>query len=447
MEPTRDSDRWWKRGIPADWKVIRLKFLLDGIEQGWSPECHSTPAGPEEWGVLKAGCCNEGRFRPEENKTLPADLDPIVEHEVREGDVLMSRASGSPALIGSVARVPSDVRSQLMISDKLYRLRVNDRRVDADFLVMTMGSSIGRYQVVAAISGASGLANNISQASVKEFVLPLPPLGTQRTIADFLDAETARIDALIAAKENLLAILAEQRRALVTHAVTRGLDPSVPMRDSGVPWLGEIPAHWEVTRLKLVATVQSGLALGKKYGSEELTEYPYLRVANVQDGYLDLSAVKTVEVSERDAIGCRLQAGDVLMNEGGDADKLGRGAIWTGEIDPCLHQNHVFAVRPQRVSSGWLNLWTSGDGAKAYFESRSKQSTNLASISAANLKELPIPAPPVEEQASLIQHVNSELEKLGRTESATYTTISLLRERREAVIAAAVTGQLEPEAS
>lgn len=296
----------------------------------------------------------------------------------------------------------------------------------------------------AQMTGAAG-QKRVPTDFVLDYRVPVFDQAKQRAIADFLDAETARIDALIAAKENLLAILAEKRRALVTQAVTRGLDPSVPMRDSGIPWLGEIPAHWEVTRLKLVAIVQSGLALGKKYGNEELTEYPYLRVANVQDGYLDLSEVKTVEVSEQDAIGCRLQAGDVLMNEGGDADKLGRGAIWTGEIDPCLHQNHVFAVRPQRVSSEWLNLWTSGDGAKAFFESRAKQSTNLASISATNLKELPIPIPPVEEQESLVQHVRQELEKVGRFESATHRTISLLRERREAVIAAAVTGRLDVE--
>jgi type I restriction enzyme S subunit len=110
-----------------------------------------------------------------------------------------------------------------------------------------------------------------------------------------------------------------------------------------------------------------------------------------------------------------------------------------------LHQNHVFAVRPQRVSSEWLNLWTSGEGAKAFFESRAKQSTNLASISATNLKELPVPVPPAAEQDSIVEHAREELEKIGLFESGTLTTMSLLRERREAVIAAAVTGQLDVE--
>jgi type I restriction enzyme S subunit len=305
---------------------------------------------------------------------------------------------------------------------------------------MLRSMNLNQYSQAAA---QPGLAVEV----ISSLEVPVPPLDTQRAIADFLDAETARIDALIAAKESLLTILAEKRRALITQAVTRGLDPSAPMRDSGIQWLGEIPAHWKSVRLKHVATVQSGLALGKTYPkSEPLESYPYLRVANVQDGYVDhvdLSEVKMAEVSVRDAAGCRLRAGDVLMNEGGDADKLGRGAIWSGEIDPCLHQNHVFAVRPEGVSQAWLDLWTSSDGAKAFFESRAKQSTNLASISATNLKELPLPLPPEEEQVKTVANAVSELAKLDAFEGSAETTIALLRERREAVIAAAVTGQLE----
>ena len=229
-------------------------------------------------------------------------------------------------------------------------------------------------------------------------------------------------------------------RTLITRAVTRGLDPCAPCRDSGIPWLGEIPAHWAVTRLKFVAEVRGGLTLGKNYGAATLVEYPYLRVANVQDGHLDLSDVATVMVPENEAESCLLKAGDVLMNEGGDADKLGRGCIWTGEIAPCLHQNHVFAVRPRLIRSEWLNAWTSTEVAKAFFESRAKQSTNLASISATNIKELPIP--PVDEQRAIVTHIATATAKLDALRSATERTIALLQERRTALIAAAVTGRL-----
>lgn len=137
-----------------------------------------------------------------------------------------------------------------------------------------------------------------------------------------------------------------------------------------------------------------------------------------------------------------LRPGDVLMNEGGDADKLGRGSIWRGEIAPCLHQNHVFAVRPRSVSSEWLDLWTSSDGAKSYFETRARQSTNLASISSTNIKELPIVLPPGEEQKQIVMHLQEQFEVLDALASANERSIRLIEERRAALIAAAVTGQL-----
>jgi len=273
---------------------------------------------------------------------------------------------------------------------------------------------------------------------------PAPPRSVQKAIADYLDRETARLDALVIAKERFLGLLAEKRRALITRAVTRGLDPRAPLRDSCSPWLGEIPAHWQVIRLKFVAGVQGGLALGKNYGSTSLVDLPYLRVANVQDGYLDLTDVATVMVPPNEAATCMLMAGDVLMNEGGDADKLGRGCVWSGEISPCLHQNHVFAVRPEPggLLPVWLNLWTSSDGAKAYLESRAKQSTNLASISSRNIKEMPMPLPPLDEQSGIVAYVDRSCCRIDEVWAATEKTIDIIRERRSALIAAAVTGQL-----
>jgi type I restriction enzyme S subunit len=314
---------------------------------------------------------------------------------------------------------------------------------DARFFYYWLCANSGWLQIL----GRGSTFMELSTDDLKSLKVPLPSLVQQEAIADFLDRETARLDALVAAKEGLLKLSAEKRRALITRALTRGLNPSAPLRDSGIPWLGQIPAHWKVKRLKLVAEVRGGLTLGKNYGLAQLAEYPYLRVANVQDGRLDLSEVTTVLVPKSEATSCLLQAGDVLMNEGGDADKLGRGCVWQGEISPCLHQNHVFAVRPNRVSSEWLDLWTSTESAKSYFESRAKRSTNLASISGTNIKELPIPLPPVDERRAIRVHIISETAKLDALRTTAERTIVLLKERRAALIAAAVTGQLNiPEA-
>lgn len=209
-------------------------------------------------------------------------------------------------------------------------------------------------------------------------------------------------------------------------------------------WLGEIPAHWVASRMKYVARVQTGVALGKTY-AEETTEFPYLRVANVQDGFIDLTDVKTMMVPEREAASAMLRKGDVLMNEGGDADKLGRGAIWDAAISPCLHQNHVFALRPHAVSSEWLSTWTGSDFAKAYFETRAKQSTNLASISSTNLLELPIAIPPDDEQKTIIEYASRATAKVDTLVSAKQRVIDLITEKRKAIIATAVTRGLDPK--
>jgi type I restriction enzyme S subunit len=284
----------------------------------------------------------------------------------------------------------------------------------------------------------------ISVEVIENLPIPVPPRNEQQLIADYLDRETARIDGLIAEKERMLALLEEKRAALISRVVTRGLNPNAPLKSSGQEWLGEIPVHWGLQRLKQLAEVRGGLTLGKQY-SGELLEYPYLRVANVQDGYLKLDEVLTVEVPASEAASNLLAYGDVLMNEGGDIDKLGRGCVWRDEIKPCLHQNHVFAVRPHSVDSDWLALWTSTLEAKRYFESRAKRSTNLASISGSNIKELPVPLPPDGEQIAIQQFLASRHSRLERARSELRDSLRLLAERRSALITAAVTGQIPQE--
>lgn len=210
-------------------------------------------------------------------------------------------------------------------------------------------------------------------------------------------------------------------------------------KDSGVEWLGAVPANWTVTRLKFIAHVQSGVAKGKDNTGQRTIVVPYLRVANVQCGYLDLAEVATIEIPADDLPRYRLRTGDVLMNAGGDFDKLGRGHVWDGSIDPCIHQNHVFAVRPFGISPEWLNLVTGSAYAQFYFMSRSKQSTNLASISSTNVMELPVVLPPAKEQAAITGFLAREVAKIDTLIAEQQRLMELLTEKRQAVIAHAVT--------
>ena len=167
--------------------------------------------------------------------------------------------------------------------------------------------------------------------------------------------------------------------------------------------VGTVPACWEVVRLGEVAEVQTGRAVNRKSANHWDVEIPYLSVANVKDGYLDLSILKTMRVSTPEIERYRLRRGDVLFTEGGDADKLGRGTVWQGEIEQCLHQNHVFAVRTRRTAlqPEFLAAYASSGPGKRFFLNAAKQTTNLASVNATQLRQMPIPVPDIREQAEV----------------------------------------------
>lgn len=164
-----------------------------------------------------------------------------------------------------------------------------------------------------------------------------------------------------------------------------------------------VPADWSTAKLAAIADIQTGLAKGKRVISSRIS-LPYLRVANVQDGHLDLCEVKTISVDEREVSRYLLRQGDVLFTEGGDFDKLGRGTVWRGEIQKCLHQNHVFAVRPnpKYLDSEYLAYLAASPYGRCYFQASSKRSTNLASINSTQLKNFPIIHPPITEQRQIV---------------------------------------------
>jgi len=222
MVPMKDSGIEWLGEVPAHWVVCATRRVIRFIEQGWSPECESYPAEEDGWGVLKAGCVNRGIFDSSENKTLPSTLKPIPEYEVRAGDILMSRASGSPELVGSTALL-GPVRERLMLSDKIFRVHLEEK-VSSQFFVWVMNAQFMRSQIEQALSGGNGLANNLPQSSLLAFWLAIPPEQEQGAIAELINEQIGRIDELIAEGELAVELLQERRSALVSAAVTGKID-------------------------------------------------------------------------------------------------------------------------------------------------------------------------------------------------------------------------------
>jgi type I restriction enzyme S subunit len=429
-----DSGVEWLGEIPAHWQVRRLKYLA-----ALNPESLSEDTDPMQEMVYVdiGGVDSLGRLVEPEPLTF-ASAPSRARRLVRHGDVIVSTVR---TYLRAIARI-SDPAPGLVVSTGFAVVRP-DNGLTTDYAAYALRAPYFVERVVANSTGVSFPAINESEMATYE--LAVPPEPEQRAIAAFLDRQTARIDALVAKKERLVELLEEKRAALITRAVTRGLDPNIPMKDSGIEWLGAIPAHWDVKPLKGISGLQTGLTLGKTYEKASLVARPYLRVANVQDGYLALDDIAEVELPVQDAPRYELHAGDVLMTEGGDFDKLGRGYVWEAQIAGCLHQNHIFAVRPRRdvLSSRFLALTMSSGYGRAYFTATSKQSTNLASTNSTKLRNLPMPLPKFSEQKEIVLIIDRETARIDALVARVRDAIDRLKELRTALISAAVTGKID----
>ncbi|MCP2013215.1 type I restriction enzyme S subunit [Deinococcus sp. HSC-46F16] len=207
-----------------------------------------------------------------------------------------------------------------------------------------------------------------------------------------------------------------------------------------------LPPGWVWTTLGEISAIKGGITKDTKKQYEKAVEVPYLRVANVQRGFFNLSEVKTICVPSDKLHDLLLQSGDILFNEGGDRDKLGRGWVWKSEVDPCTFQNHVFRARPrlQELEPKFFS-WYGNTLGRTYFDKMGKQTTNLASINITILAALPVPLPPLAEQQRIVTRIEELFSKLDAGVSELKRTQALLKRYRQSLLHAAVTGELSRE--
>ncbi|MES2048282.1 MAG: restriction endonuclease subunit S [Pseudomonadota bacterium] len=437
----KDSGIAWLEKIPVHWGTSKVRYMFS-FDKGLT----ITKENLQDEGVP---CVNYG----EVHSRYGFEVDPAIHALKCVSEQYLISSQNSLLSKGDLifADTSEDIDgsgnfTQLIVDQTVFAgyhtiiVRPNNRQ-SYRFYAYLFDSKELRTQIRHAVKGVKVFS--ITQAILRGIDIWLPALNEREKIANFLDHETAKIDTLIAKQQGLIKLLKEKRQAVISHAVTKGLNPNAPMRDSGVEWLGEVPTHWNVRRLKHSAKLQSGIPKGKDLTGRQTIEVPMLRVANVQDGFLNLSEVHLIQIEPEQLERYALKDGDVLMNEGGDNDKLGRGAVWRSEIVPCIHQNHVFAIRPTEVEPEWLDLVTRAAYAKYHFYCVAKQSTNLASISSTNIKETPLIIPPKDERKKIIAFITLQLGKFDLLEINGKKQIEFLQERRTALISAAVTGKID----
>ncbi len=280
---------------------------------------------------------------------------------------------------------------------------------------------------------------HLTKEKLKEILFPMPPTDEQRRISKFIRSKASQIDSLISKKQKLIALLKEERAAIINQAVTKGLNPDAPMRDSGTEWLGEIPTHWEVKRLKYIARI----TLGKMLTNVDKGDYhyrPYLRAQNINWEKVDVEDVKKMWFSKDELQQYRLRRNDLLVSEGGE---VGRTSIWDEEIEECYIQNSVHKVTMEPTNDPFFFLYTFClYGEKGVFESVVNR-ISIAHLTKAKLKDSPFPMPPTEEQRRISKFIRSENTKIDQITSKIKKQINLLQEFRTALISEAVTGKID----
>ena len=277
----------------------------------------------------------------------------------------------------------------------------------------------------------------LTQANMNRIPVPLSPLKEQGRIVDRIESIFSKLDE---AKEKAQAVVAgfELRKSAILHKAFTGELTKQWRKSRGISI-----ESWRTVPLIEISTLQTGIMKGKHFNDKTIC-LPYLRVANVQDGYFNLKEIKRIEVSEKMVDRYLLQKGDVLFTEGGDFDKLGRGSVWNAEIKVCLHQNHVFVVRPDKkiLDPYFLSLQAGSRYGKKYFLSCAKQTTNLASINSTQLKNYPVRLPVIEEQKAILNMVSDVLKKERQVKDAAELVISQIDVMKKAVLVRAFRGEL-----
>lgn len=291
-----------------------------------------------------------------------------------------------------------------------------------------------------------GIRKTLGYKEFKNQPLLLPSKEDQNKISAYLDSKCSHIDIMLFKIRSSIEEYKKLKQAVITQAVTKGVRGEWEMKDSEVEWIGEIPKEWRKTQLRHCAAIKSGITLGKSYSKDTvLIERPYLRVANVQGGYVDLNDLATIEVTPDEDLKYRLHSGDVLMTEGGDRDKLGRGCVWHGEIEPCLHQNHVFAVQTNEtiLLPEFLEYLTASDVGRSYFDVTAIKTTNLACTSSSKVLAFTIPLPPIEEQIEIVGFIKKRSLELNKLIMKKELLVQELERYKKSLIYEVVTGKRE----
>lgn len=424
--------------VPTHWDVKQLRHCLQdscGLKIGpFGSQLTSDMLLPEGFKVYGQENVIAKDFVRGERFISSDKFSEMGVYKIEEGDILVTMMGSS----GRCAVVPKNIEAGIMDSH-LLRIKINEKAFENYVAILLSESNYVQYQFQCL--GKGSIMHGLNSSIIKQVIVAQPPLPEQSAIVAFLDRETAKIDALVAEQEKLIELLKEKRQAVISHAVTKGLDPNVPMKDSGVEWLGEVPEHWRICRVKHACShVVDCLHTTPTYEGE--VEFPAIRTADVARGNLLLEQARLVsrEIYEERIQRLKPKAGDILYSREGE--RFGMAALVPHGVELCLGQRMMMFRTQDFASSDYL-MWSLNSDSiyKQVLEKVGGSTSPHVNIS--DIVNFYVPLPPENEQAEIARHINGVVAELDPLIVEATRTIDLLKERRSALISAAVTGKID----
>ncbi|WP_322065644.1 restriction endonuclease subunit S [Burkholderia ubonensis] len=438
----KDSGVAWLGAVPAHWTIKRLRFAAE--------------LNPSKSEIVDLKRETEVSFLPMEAIGDDGSLNlgktrPIHEVEAgytyfRDGDVTIAKITpcfenGKGALMRGLLGGIGFGTTELIVA------RPKPIHMFGEYLNWIFRSPGFRTEGEASMYGAGG-QKRVPDDFVRNLRWAFPPLEEQSAISAFLNRETYKIHELIAEQEKLLALLAEKRQATISHAVTRGLNPDAPSKDSGVSWLGEVPAHWSLLRIKWVITsIEQGWSPQcENFPVEDAQEWGVMKVGCVNGGVFDASENKKLPLELAPIPAYSLRKGDLLISRANTRELVGSSAVVPNDFENLLLCDKLYRIRTNRevCIPDFLAAFLSIPAARAQIELEATgASSSMLNIAQSVILELSVPLPDTTEQLTILEFICAETNRLDALKVEAERAIGLLKERRSALIAAAVTGKID----
>lgn len=429
--------------LPSGWALARIDEAngIGGVstDGDWIESKDQDPNGDVR--LIQLQDIGDGHFLNKSSRFLTLEkAEQLNCTFLRAGDVLIARM---PDPLGRACIFP-DIGQKAVTAVDVHVWRPGEISADPDYIKYCINSPEIRASLQLQASGTT--RQRVSGGKLKAQEIPVAPIIEQRRIVRKLDALRARTTSV---RNHLTAIamLVERYRQQVFELAFSGVLTHDFREKLGIEDAEGLPRSWRIIELGEVADIQGGIQVGKKRPpGAELVEVPYLRVANVQRGWLNLEEIKFISVTPQEKERLLLESGDVLMNEGGDRDKLGRGWIWRGQVPECIHQNHVFRIRlkDKEFPPEYISHFANAKGQQYFFD-EGTQTTNLASISKRKVSALPVPIPPVEEAKEVLRRIEAAFAKIDRLATEVEKALKLTDRFDESILAKAFSGKLVPQ--